>query len=143
MFVNLYNTKEDGIKNAKAQEMSFTLYCSLSFCLILFHLHLLLETLVLKLTLQRSDNLRMKVQTSQLVLPCFRCHVAIENNWPKLPIFVFWSWLLAHNSEFDDWTFWKTNEHIYSSELKHVNLSRALGMFGAIYSAWPIFLFWP
>jgi hypothetical protein len=30
MFVNLFNTKEDGIKNVMAYEMSLILYCSLS-----------------------------------------------------------------------------------------------------------------
>jgi hypothetical protein len=43
MFVNLFNTKEDGIKNVKSYEMSFILYCALSFHSIMFHLHLLLK----------------------------------------------------------------------------------------------------
>jgi hypothetical protein len=37
MFVNLFGTKEDGIKNAKAYEMSSTLLCVLSFYYILFY----------------------------------------------------------------------------------------------------------
>jgi hypothetical protein len=80
MFVNLYNMKEDGIKDTKTQEISLILYCLLSFHSILFHSNLLLKTFVIKLTLRRSHGLRTKVQTSQLMLPCFLCHVAIENN---------------------------------------------------------------
>jgi hypothetical protein len=80
MFVNLYNMKEDGIKNTKTQEISLILYCLLSFHSILFHSNILLKTFVVKLTLRRSHGLRTKVQTSQLMLPCFLCHVAIENN---------------------------------------------------------------
>jgi hypothetical protein len=47
MFVNLFDTKKDGIKNVKIYEMSFILYCLLSFHLILFHSHVLLKTFVL------------------------------------------------------------------------------------------------
>jgi hypothetical protein len=36
MFVNLFSTKGDGIKNVKAHEMSLILYCSLSFHTISF-----------------------------------------------------------------------------------------------------------
>jgi hypothetical protein len=61
VFVHLYNTKEDGINNAKAQEMGFTLYCLLSSHSTLFCLHLLLKTFVLKLTLRKSDTFRTKV----------------------------------------------------------------------------------
>jgi hypothetical protein len=61
--VNLSNTKKAGIENAKAYEMSFMFHCSLSFHSILFRSHLLLKS-VLKLLLQRSNNLRMKVKTS-------------------------------------------------------------------------------
>jgi hypothetical protein len=51
MFVNLCNTKEGGINNVKAQEMSFTVHRPLSFCLILFYSHFLLKTFVFKVTL--------------------------------------------------------------------------------------------
>jgi hypothetical protein len=60
--VNLSNTNKDGIENAKAYGMSFMFHCSLSFHSILFRSHLLKS--VLKLLLQRSNNLRMKVKTS-------------------------------------------------------------------------------
>jgi hypothetical protein len=48
MLVNSFDIKEDGIKNAKAHEISFILCYTLLFHFILFHSYLFSKTFILR-----------------------------------------------------------------------------------------------
>jgi hypothetical protein len=73
MFVNLFNTKEDKIKNTKTYEMSFMLHYSLSFHSISFHLHLLFEPWSSSHSFEEVETYRRRfklLNLSVFFMPC-------------------------------------------------------------------------
>jgi hypothetical protein len=66
MYVTSFDTKEEGIKNAKAYEMSLVVYHLFPQHIIFLCSYYLSRTFVLKLLLRISNNLRTKVYTLNL-----------------------------------------------------------------------------